>query len=55
MGKSEHLQRIEIVMKMLQDRGAQPLDLVEIALLKRKIGLPLQARQIQLHAEAPFQ
>ena len=44
---AEQLECIEIVGPVFQNSGTQPLSLVEMALLKRIIGLPLHARQVR--------
>jgi len=44
--KAKQLQRVEIVRPVFQNPGAQPLSLVETALLKRMESLALQARQV---------
>ena len=41
------MQRIEIVGPVFQNPGTQSFGLVEIAVLKRMVGLPLQARQVR--------
>ncbi len=44
---SEQVQRIEVIGPVFQNPGAQPFRPAELALLKRAISLPLQARQVR--------
>jgi hypothetical protein len=44
---SKQMQCIEIFGPVFQNPGAQPFGLVELALLKATISLPLQARQVR--------
>jgi hypothetical protein len=44
---AKQVQRLEVFRPVLQDPGAQPLGLGEIAFLKRMMRLPLQARQVR--------
>ena len=51
---AEQMQRIEIVRPMLENAGAELLRPVQVAVLKRGIRLPLQARQVRHPAGAIF-
>jgi hypothetical protein len=45
--ESKQVQGIEVFRPLSQNSGAQPFGLVEIALPKPMISLPLQARQVR--------
>src|SRR3984957_10564957 len=52
--ESEQMQRAEIVAAIVEDRGTQPFGLVEMALLARAEGLPLQTRQVRHSRRSAF-